>query len=205
MKREEKNQKTRRRILDNALKEFSEKGYKGSSVNSICSAKDISKGIIYHYFNSKDELYLECVAECFTNLTEYLKSNFSISEGKVEDKVEKYFSIRRTFFSLHPEYQSIFSEVIILPPENLKGEIAERRKDYDAFTSEILLSLLQSLDLRHGISVEDAVAVFSEYQDFINARYSQTPLSDKEFLDRDKASRKAIDVLLYGIVERRVK
>ena len=203
MKQEEKNRRTKRRIMDNALKEFAEKGYWGSSVNSICSARDISKGIIYHYFSSKDELYLECVTECLTNLTEYLKENFSISEGKVEDKVEKYFSVRRDFFSLHPNYRSIFSEVIIMPPENLKTEILKCRKEYDAFTSDILLSLLQSLDLRQGISVEDAVAVFSEYQDFINARYSLTPLTNEEFLDRDRVSRKAIDVLLYGIVERK--
>ena len=203
MKREEKNQKTRRRIMDNALKEFSRKGYWGSSVNTICSAKDISKGVIYHYFGSKDELYLECVTQCFTHLTEYMKEKFSISEEKIEDKVEKYFSVRRDFFSLHPDYQSIFSEVIILPPENLKSEILKCRNDYDAFTSDILLSILQSLDLRQGISVEDAVAVFSEYQDFINARYSLAPLSNEEFLDRDRASRKAIDVLLYGIVERK--
>ena len=61
MKREEKNQITRRRIMDSALAEFAGKGYGASSVNTICAAQDISKGIIYHYFNTKDELYLACV------------------------------------------------------------------------------------------------------------------------------------------------
>ena len=48
MKREEKNQLTRRRIMDSALAEFSKQGYGASSVNAICAAQDISKGIIYH-------------------------------------------------------------------------------------------------------------------------------------------------------------
>ena len=56
MKREEKNQQTRRRIMDSALAEFAEKGYGGSSVNTICAAQGISKGIVYHYFENKDEL-----------------------------------------------------------------------------------------------------------------------------------------------------
>ena len=68
MKREEKNQLTKRRILDRALKEFSEQGYGLSSINNVCSCDDISKGIIYHYFQTKDELYLACVEECFQRL-----------------------------------------------------------------------------------------------------------------------------------------
>lgn len=38
MKREEKNQQTRRRIMDSALAEFAANGYGGSSVNTICAA-----------------------------------------------------------------------------------------------------------------------------------------------------------------------
>ena len=58
MKREEKHQQMRRRIMDSALAEFSGQGYGASSVNTICSAQGISKGIIYHYFKTKDELFL---------------------------------------------------------------------------------------------------------------------------------------------------
>ena len=61
MKREEKNQQTKRRIMESALKEFAEQGYGASSVNNICSCEGVSKGIIYHYFQTKDELYLVCV------------------------------------------------------------------------------------------------------------------------------------------------
>lgn len=49
MKREEKNQQTRRRIMDSALAEFSARGYGGRSINTIYAAQDISKGIVYHY------------------------------------------------------------------------------------------------------------------------------------------------------------
>ena len=65
MNREEKNQQTKRRIMESALAEFSQKGNGASSVNTICAAQNISKGIIYHYFKTKDDLYLACVEECF--------------------------------------------------------------------------------------------------------------------------------------------
>ena len=69
MKREEKNLQTRRRIMDSALNEFSKQGYGASSINTICSAQGISKGIIYHYFKTKDDLFLACVeAVSYTHL-----------------------------------------------------------------------------------------------------------------------------------------
>ena len=46
MKREEKNQQTRRRIMESALAEFARQGYGASSVNTICAAEGISKSII---------------------------------------------------------------------------------------------------------------------------------------------------------------
>ena len=87
MKREEKNQQTKRRIMDSALAEFAQQGYGASSVNTICSAQGISKGIIYHYFKTKDELYLACVEECFEQLTEFLRAN-SPAKGTVESQLE---------------------------------------------------------------------------------------------------------------------
>ncbi len=39
--------------MDSALNEFSKQGYGASSINTICSAQGISKGIIYHYFKTK--------------------------------------------------------------------------------------------------------------------------------------------------------
>ena len=67
--------------MDSALAEFSGQGYGASSVNNICSAQGISKGIIYHYFKTKDDLFLACVKECFSLLTAYLSKRMQQGEG----------------------------------------------------------------------------------------------------------------------------
>ena len=69
MKREEKNAVSRRRILSAAMEEFSRKGYEGASLSTLCAEKEISKGLIYHYFSGKEELYLLCVGQCFEAFT----------------------------------------------------------------------------------------------------------------------------------------
>ena len=118
MKREEKNQQTQRRIMDSALAEFAEKGHGGSSVNTICAAQGISKGIIYHYFENKDELYLACVEECFQRLTAHLSAALpEEDDGSVEDQLGRYFTTRMTFFrrirSINP---SSAKQSSLLPP-----------------------------------------------------------------------------------------
>lgn len=113
--------------MDNALAEFARQGYGASSVNAVCSAQGISKGIIYHYFKTKDTLHLACVEECFGRLTEYLRANSPVT-GTTESRLEGYFSARMDFFRAHPVYRPIFCEAIISPPAHLAVEIQARKQ-----------------------------------------------------------------------------
>ena len=73
MKREEKNALSQQRILEAAMEEFSRKGYEGASLSTACAEKGISKGIVYHHYKDKDELYLRCVQLCFDAVTAALR------------------------------------------------------------------------------------------------------------------------------------
>lgn len=204
MNREEKNQQMQRRIMDSALAEFAKQGYSASSVNTICAAQGVSKGIIYHYFKNKDELYLSCVQECFQRLTGYLKSALLEEQEPAEKQLEAYFTQRISFFQANPVYQPIFCEAVIAPPAHLVPEIQERRKAFDAFTVETLERLLRPLPLRSHMSMEEVVELFRQFQDFINAQYRGAQFfSQDSFVLRDEHCRKMLEILLYGVVERR--
>ena len=132
MKREEKNQQMRRRIMDGALAEFSRQGYGASSINTICASQELSKGIVYHYFKTKDDLYLACVEECFDRLTDYLRTQSQAEQGSTGERLERYFTARLVFFREHPVYQRIFCEVVMTPPAHLKAELRQRTQPFDA-------------------------------------------------------------------------
>ncbi|MBS6397546.1 MAG: TetR/AcrR family transcriptional regulator [Clostridiales bacterium] len=198
MKREEKNQQTRRKIMDSALTEFSGQGYGASSVNTICSVQGVSKGIIYHYFHTKDDLFLACVEECFHLLTEYLRERMARQKGSAESQLEEYFTARTDFFAEHPVYQRIFCEAVISPPAALKKEIQERRQSFDLLNIQILERLLEPVSLRSRISKEDAIETFRQFQDFVNASYQA-----EDFEIHEKKCRRALNILLYGVIERK--
>lgn len=52
---------TKHNIIIQALKFFSENDYDRASLNSIAEALGVTKGAIYHYFNSKDGLFQEVI------------------------------------------------------------------------------------------------------------------------------------------------
>lgn len=201
MNREEKNQQTRRRILDSALAEFSRQGYGASSINTICAAQDISKGIVYHYFESKDGLFLACVEECFRRLTEHIREHMT-EQGDPERCLEDYFTVRTGFFRAYPVYQRIFCEAVISPPAPLRDEIQKRKQDLDALNLRILEGLLAPLSLRPSFSKAEVIETFRQFQDFINVRYQMAGPGEGEFEAREEDCRRALNILLYGVIER---
>lgn len=219
MKREEKNTLSRQRILDAALQEFSARGYEGMSLNTVCAEYGISKGIIYHHFKDKDELYLRCVAECFDALTAYLQEAASELAGPAEQRLRGYFDARIRFFAENPLYLGIFADVAWHPPAAIADRIAECRKEFDALNISVLTELLNGRTLRKGLSVPAIVEDFRSYMDFFNMRFkadfsyqtsqregsAEAPSCEKysaEALLRKHEERchRQLDILLYGVM-----
>lgn len=189
--------------MDSALDEFSKHGYGASSINNVCGAQDISKGIIYHYFDTKDALFLACVGECFELLTGHILAKMNTEQGTVEQQLERYFTVRTDFFNEHPVYRRIFCEAVITPPGHLIDKIKELRREFDALNIEILERLLAPVPLRSDITKAEVMEVFREFQDFINAQFHMKDIDAQEFENREKSCLKALSILLYGIIERR--
>ena len=140
--------------MDGALCEFSAQGYGAGSVNRICAAQDVSKGIVYHYFRTKDALYLSCVEECFALLANAIWEKMQPEQGTVEEQLERYFDTRMAFFREHPVYQRLFCQAVTTPPAHLRAEIQLRKRDFDALN--ILLDPIFMFDWGLNMGVEGA-------------------------------------------------
>ncbi len=100
----ENNTNSRDRILDAALKLFSEKGFNGTTVKEIAHDAEVSKALIYYNFESKEAILLEILdtfKEDFIKSFEkiYKKSDYSQYYGKwqseeINDSL-KFFNEKR--------------------------------------------------------------------------------------------------------------
>lgn len=59
----EERKRSRENIMAAALNLFANNGYQNTSINQIAKKADVSKGLIYNYFTSKEELLIELVVE----------------------------------------------------------------------------------------------------------------------------------------------
>ena len=204
MNREEKSALARQRILDAALEEFSAKGYEGASLNAACAEHDISKGIIYHHFKDKNELYLLCVEACFDSLTDYLREIVQTSTGSPEEKLRAYFDARLRFFAENPRYLGIFADAAFQPPGELSTEITERRRAFDALNASVLTALLEERPLRNGLSVPSIVEEFRTYMDFFNLRFKaalhQGCSPERILKEHEERCHQQLDILLHGVL-----
>lgn len=63
-----RSEETRTRILQSALKLFSETGFDATGVAGICGAAGVSKGAFYHHFESKQSVFLHLLEEWLQQL-----------------------------------------------------------------------------------------------------------------------------------------
>ena len=73
MTQRERQEHAKKTIFQAALAEFGAQPYDTVTMDRICSRHGISKGMMYHYFSSKDELFLLCVKELFQSLQAYIQ------------------------------------------------------------------------------------------------------------------------------------
>ena len=80
------------RILENAVRIFSEKGFHGTSMRDIASAAECSLPTLYYHYKSKSELFEEIVVNQFLLITEKMnrRLDFSVSPE------ELYFQVLKT-------------------------------------------------------------------------------------------------------------
>ena len=198
--RDEKNEQTRNKIIDSALVEFGEKPYAQASLNTVCAAGNISKGIIYHYFKDKDELYLFCVKACFDALTTYLSGVDIGRDTPIAPALERYFDARTAFFAQNPLYLGVFCNAVMDAPTHLCAEISAIRKGLDAQSISFLTAMLQTVKLRADVTIPEVIAVFCEYQDFVNARFQKKALGAEMLKAHEMRCRRSLRILLYGVI-----
>ena len=203
MKKEEKTKLTRQKIIQAAIKEFGTKNYDNASLNTLCKEHHFSKGLIYHNFKNKDELYLECVRICYEAMKEHLHDIMG-HHDHYHEGLKSFLKMRQSFFEEHPYYAHIFFNSVLLPPNHLINELKMIRQDYDGELRKGLYDLLSKARLRDGVSIEKAVNYVMVFQEMYNGYFREnsnlkTDLNSLILTHETKLT-ELLDIMLYGIV-----
>jgi AcrR family transcriptional regulator len=128
----------RQEILRTAARLFQEQGYDGTSMNDVAAALKLSKGGLYHHFQSKDEILFNLMDHAM-NITEERVINKVRGLSGAEERL-------RTLIRLHIEVVLSESdrEITVMLHENhplppaLRRRINARKKDYVHFVQNLI-------------------------------------------------------------------
>lgn len=70
----------RKKVLDEAIAEFANKGYHATSINEIARNANISIGAMYSYFASKEDLFLSIVNDAYELMNQILETVSGITQ-----------------------------------------------------------------------------------------------------------------------------
>lgn len=87
----QENPVVRERLLTEALRLFTSRGYAATSVREIVEAAGVTKPVLYYYFTSKEGLYLEIMAG-ISRMFEQRVTELQILTGSVRERLLHFFA-----------------------------------------------------------------------------------------------------------------
>ncbi|MEV6153038.1 TetR/AcrR family transcriptional regulator [Nonomuraea sp. NPDC052129] len=133
-----KEEPVRRRLLSEATRLFAERGFEGASVQEIVVAAGVTKGAMYHYFDSKDDLLHEIYARVLRMQMERL-THIADGPGTVAERLHAAAAdvIETTTANLD-DSKIFFRSMHLLAPETRKTVRAERRRYHERFRDLVI-------------------------------------------------------------------
>ncbi len=123
------NDSKRDKIINAALEEFAANGYDKASTNEIVKNAGISRGLLYHYFKDKEELYDMLKKYAVKTLFDKLNSAIDWEEGDIFERIKQIAFVK---IELSRRYPELFDFVIgIFTRDNRVSSLKEAYKFYE--------------------------------------------------------------------------
>jgi TetR/AcrR family transcriptional regulator len=131
---------SRRSLLHAARAEFAAKGLMGARVDEIAHQAGLNKQLVYHYFGSKDGLYLAVLERVYADIREQ-ERGLSLGDLSPGEAMVKLVAFSFDYLAAHPDF------IALLNDENGHGgrHLARSRRMHEMHSPLIAL-LRRTLD-----------------------------------------------------------
>ncbi len=183
---------TKQVIMDAAIKEISEKGYIGATMDGIAAKAGVAKGTLYYHFKTKEELFNFIVKEGLDLLKQDIDQAVS-EETDIIDKFKKLSFVQlKIIYDKRDFFKVIMSQLWGI--EIRQTELRSAVKDYIAY----LESYIKEAISEKIIDIEDSHLLAYAFFGIMTSVTVYELLNDKEFNSIDDAE-KIINYTLNGI------
>jgi AcrR family transcriptional regulator len=146
--RERRLERTRSLLLDAAEHVFAEKGFIPATLDDIAKAAGYSKGAIYKYFATKEDLFLAASdrywRRYFDNFAEVMSSASQIGAHELEEIAERWRQLSRDRGAEHAALGVEFNLYLLRNPEARK-RVADKRSEVVAELTKYIVTGIDRL------------------------------------------------------------
>ena len=146
-------------IVHAAAALFAKYGYKKTTVDEIVAAAGISKGLFYHYFQNKKQLYLYLYDRYTAALSENLNQEVDTSNPDFFDRLKQLSHLRIAFINQYPDLWNFLYTAYYEQHPDVAPAIRERNKQLVQESHSGTASNLDWSRLKEGVSPEMALRV----------------------------------------------
>ncbi|MFO1038596.1 MAG: TetR/AcrR family transcriptional regulator [Geminicoccaceae bacterium] len=133
-------QATQARILAAAKAEFAKKGLAGARVDAIAAKAKINKRMIYHYFHSKDDLFLAVLEEAYGDIRA-AERKLDLENLDAEAAIAKLATFTWTYYLKNPEFLRLINSENLHKAAHLKR--SQKIKEMHSPFVELIQGILE--------------------------------------------------------------
>ncbi len=174
-------------ILDTALGLFANKGYHASSISMITKEAGISKGLIYNYFKSKEDLLTTIFHKIMFEVMDMINPNHDdvITDDEAEGFFDNFFEV----LVANPEEWKLFYQLTI-QADVMEFLLKESHSHTIQSSQQLIYSYFLTRDFK---DTETAILLFSSIFKGFALQYAFAPeMFTQEMLDKFKAKLKEL-------------
>lgn len=140
-------------ILNAALKEFATKGFDEASTNVIAKESGISKGLMFHYVNSKKDLFLFLYDYCTDMVNKEYFDLMNFNERDIFERLRQSYLLQLELLQKHP-WIFEFNKITAAKSDEINKELEERLKGKRSLCYETMFGLIDESKFREGLDIE---------------------------------------------------
>lgn len=166
------------RIINCALEEFSKNKFEKASTNNIVKAANVSRGLMYHYFADKQELFDFLTEFSITELTEVFNEKFDWKETDILNRIRQSVRIKFEVFERYPYMLEFYIKILDKKSiNNTKNSLLRLNPELSNLRNKFYTDNIDLSKFKEDVDVEKAINVIrwtiqkygEEYQDKVRA------------------------------------
>ena len=124
----------RNKVIQTAIDEFSGLGFENANINVIAKKAGISIGLMYKYFETKEDLFILCLEETISELHAVIEAVLQ-SDDKILVRAEKLIRAIQQTSGRESRYVKLYNEITKLSDEKQVRYYADRIEgiSYEAY------------------------------------------------------------------------